>query len=210
MFETFLLKRDKKKLMISFSDMIVVRKGGFVCFKTFDNIFFDHDILFVKDTELNKWYLEDIDNIEKDIREYSCEYDEVYGITSSSGTIPLLNILHNLSNFKKAVIINGQCCLTNEIVDLYRHCVDCVIFNENLVKSFNKAHLDPMKFVSRENQNKFHFFYNDSISDNIYANHLKNFNVNLNQELSGESHGDYIIRKLTDKKFLSELQTLLS
>ena len=61
--------------------------------------------------------------------------NNTHSLAASSGSIPLLNILYIFNDFKKAVIINGQTTLSDEIVNKYRRsCHDCAIFNKAYIK----------------------------------------------------------------------------
>ena len=77
----------------------------------------------------------------------------MYGLTSSSGALCLLNTLYRFSIFKKAVIINGLTTLCDNVVNKYKHTNRSWsnINRESIKEPFDEDLLTPFIFLSSSN-----------------------------------------------------------
>jgi hypothetical protein len=216
------IKRENSsnKLLIFFNDMGKVGEldDSYMLFNTLILVFFDYDILFIKDIKIGYWYLTIIDEVKElfnnIIKIHS--YESIYGLTSSSGSICLLNTLYLYDNFKKAVIINGQPTLKKEIVDIYKNiCYDCVVFDRSIIKEiFDEKYMEPFEYIDKENLAKYVFFFSKSISDfqnylytkSVYPENISKTHVLLNNTV--KSHSGYIILMLTSINFLESIKRM--
>lgn len=210
------INNKNNKLLIFFNDMIRVGIDDelFSSYNIIKNIFNDYDILFIKDIKPNYWYLTIIDDIYKLIQTISNNYIEIYGLTSSSGTLCLLNILYKFNNFKKAVIINGQTTLQDDILEKYKYnCYDCAIFNKNYINEiYNNEYLVPFNKILPEMFQKYIFYYCNSVSDKIYYEYIKSiYPTNLYNNLFFNDtitcHGKYVAFLLNDTNFLQNIKS---
>ena len=207
------VKNNSNKLLIFFNDMVKVgiADNKFTSFKILCNTFNDYDILFIKDIESMYWYLSimnDIYNLIDNITQ-SNNYHFLYGLTSSSGTLCLLNTLYKFNIFKKAVIINGQTTMCSDIVNKYKYtCMDCAIFNKEYIKKpYDDDFLIPFKKIPNEMFDKYIFYYCNSVSDLIYYEYIKsiypkNLYSNIFFDTTNNSHGNYIAYLLNNNDFL--------
>lgn len=188
---------------------------SFSSYKIINNIFDDYDILFIKDVKLFLWYLtivDDVYNLICNIIETN-NYKYVYGLTSSSGSMCLLNVLHKISIFKKGVIINGQTSLHNNILNKYkkRRC-DCAIFDKTrILEEINESLLTPFNTIPKDMYDKYIFYYCNSVSDLVYYNYIKtiyppNLHSNIFFDNTNNSHGGYIAHLLNCDTFLKEVK----
>lgn len=213
------LNNNSSKLVIFFNDMAKVGTDDdrFSSYKILKETFHDYDVVFIKDIKMHYWYLTIMDDvynlIDNIIKTYN--YDSVFGLTSSSGTICLLNTLHKFSNFKKAIIINGQTILSDEIVDLYKDsCIDCYIFDKNKInESYDKEHLIPFSKIPVEKFNKYIFLYCDSVSDRIYYKYMRaiyptNLHGNISFDDNIKLHGIFVKFLLNDTLFLTHVKNI--
>jgi hypothetical protein len=212
------INNKKHKLLVFFNDMVKVGLDEtFSSFKILNSIFNDYDILFIKDIKPRYWYLtimEPVYNLIDDILKTN-NYKYMYGLTSSSGTLCLLNTLHRFPIFKKSVIINGQASLCANIVNKYRHtCTDCCIFNKKIITElFNKKYLNPFNEIPKECLEKYIFYYCNSVSDAIYYNYVKEmYPINLHDNIifdkTHKGHGGYVAQLLNDNSFLTKIKNL--
>ncbi len=199
------IKNNSQKLLIYFNDMTQVGfSDHFSLYKQLNTIFNDFDILFIKDIAEYYWYLTIIDHILLLINQLNenYHYQSIYGFAGSSGSIGLLNTLPKISNFKSAIIINGQVSLLKEDVDKYRNCKDCYVFSEEKIKeNYNKSYLTPLEYV-KNNSYKIRFYHNSSVSDSINHNilkdrykNIKNFEYIYEEHRDTPFHGNYLIKK---------------
>ena len=147
-FTELLVCSGSKKLVICFNSMACVGKDEkFELYNTMRTHFEDEfDILFVKDTEYEHWYLTIMQELTSFIRETSNRYTDVYAVANSSGGIPLLNIMTHVPTFRKAVIMNGQNTLNASIMNECSVYSDCAHFEEGRLKGpFEKSHLEPLE-----------------------------------------------------------------
>lgn len=209
------IKNNSKNIIIYFNDMTQVGfSDHFSLYKQLNTIFYDFDILFIKDIAEYYWYLTIIDDIINLINQLNNQYQykNIYGFAGSSGSMGLLNTLPKITNFRKAIIINGQVSLAKEDVDKYRSCKDCYTFNENKIKElYNKNYLVPLEYIKLNNKNnyKIMFYHNCSASDSVNHHILKNnYNLSIFEIIDegckhGPFHGPYLIKKYHDN-FLKE------
>ena len=207
-----------QKLLVFFNDMVKVGfDEKFSSFKIINNIFNDYDILFIKDIKPKYWYLTIMDPIYNLINDIliNNNYKYIYGLTSSSGTLCLLSILHRFCIFKKAVIINGQITLCDDIINKYKDtCTDCCIFDKkNITESFDEKYLNPLDRIPKEFLDKYFFYYCDSVSDAIYYNYIKSvYPIDLQENIifdkTHQGHGDYIAQLLNNKEFLTNIKNI--
>jgi hypothetical protein len=178
-----------------------ITDNTFSSFKILSNTFNEYDILFIKDIKNMYWYLSiinDVYNLIDNIIQ-SNNYHFMYGLTSSSGTLCLLNTLYKFNIFKKAVIINGQTTMCSDIVNKYKYtCSDCSIFNKQCInESYDDDFLIPFKKIPNEMLDKYIFYYCNSISDLIYYEYIKsiypeNLHINIFFDITNNSHGGYV------------------
>ena len=207
------VNRNSNTLLIYFNDMTKVGPAPiFSSFKTLTNIF-TCDIIFIKDIDILLWYLtihpECTQIINDLIEQY--KFQRVFGLSTSSGTIPLLNIMPTIKNFKHGFIINGQSSLEPHIVDKYKHCNDCAIFNPAIISDLNQNLIAPLTHTSDNMLLKYTFYCNNSVSDKVYYNYLCNIgaSTNIQYEPDGLSHYDYIIKKMTSIDLPLKLMLIL-
>jgi len=213
------VKNNSNKLLIFFNDMVKVgiTDNTFSSFKILNDIFNDYDILFIKDIKPNYWYLtivNDFYNLIDNIIQ-SNNYHFMYGLTSSSGTLCLLNTLYKFNIFKKAVIINGQTTLCSNIVNKYKYtCSDCCIFNKKYIKEpYDDDLLIPFKKIPNEMLNKYIFYYCNSVSDLIYYEYIKSIYpkklyTNIFFDITNNSHGGYVADLLNNNNFLLNIKNI--
>ena len=186
-------------------------------YKTINEIYDDSDILFIKDIAPRLWYL----TIMNDVYNLICNiiknnnYKFVFGLTSSSGTMCLLNVLHKINIFKMGVVINGQTSLDDAIINEYKNnCTDCAIFDEKYIPiQFDKSLLSPFNSIPNEHHAKYRFYYSNSVSDTVYYNYIKtvlhpNLHENITFDNKHPSHAGYIIFLLSDHTFLKEIKVM--
>ena len=213
------VKNNSNKLLIFFNDMVKVgiTDNTFSSFKILCDTFNDYDILFIKDIKNMHWYLtiiNDIYNLIDNIIQ-SNNYHFMYGLTSSSGTLCLLNTLYKFNIFKKAVIINGQTTMCSDIVNKYKYtCMDCCIFNKEYIKEpYDDDFLIPFKKIPNEMLDKYIFYYCNSVSDLIYYEYIKsiypeNLYINLFFDITDNSHGGYVGYLLNNNNFLLNMKDI--
>jgi hypothetical protein len=137
-------------------------------------------------------------------------YAHVFGLTDSSGAIPMLNIAPYLLSFREGIIINGQATLKQEIIEKYNYCRDCAIFNPQSISHLNDKYISPLENLTTNQQSKFRYYYNNSISDyqyylytsKIYSKFEK---IHVNLEEDNGSHESYIRKKFLDKTFMQSV-----
>jgi len=211
------VKNNSKKLLIYFNDMSKVgtTDDKFSSFKILHSIFSDYDILFVKDIKHGNWYLTIIDDVFKLIYEIvqRNNYNFIYGLTSSSGAICLLNILHKFTIFRKAVIINGQTNLSDDIINKYKYTsLDCnPIDKKSITESYDENFLTPFENIPIEMYYKYIFFYNNSVSDSVYYKYIKSIypdslHSNIFFDETPQSHGVYVEYLLNNFSFLNHVK----
>ena len=213
------LKNNSNKLLIFFNDMVKVgiTDNTFSSFKILSNTFNDYDILFIKDIKHMYWYLtiiNDIYNLIDNIIQTN-NYNFMYGLTSSSGTLCLLNTLYKFNIFKKAVIINGQTALCDDVLNKYKHtCTDCNLFNKQSINEpYDDDFITPFSKISNEMFHKYIFYYCNSVSDLIYYEYIKsiypeNLYINIFFDRTNNSHGGYIAILLNDNNFLLNMKSI--
>lgn len=216
MFRYQLNSSKKDKLLLVFNDMAKIGLDDkFAFYKQIAETFTDFDILFVKDIKEKHWYLTILDKIIELVESINNEnkYSAVFGLTSSSGTIPLLNVFHSLTNFKKGVVVNGQPILDEQIVSSYKNeCSDCAIFDKSLIKeNYNNKYLEPWKNLLNRPDTIFQFYYNQSVSDKVYYNFIKsknlpNVSIFYNSDENNNGHGAYIEELFYNKEFLNKVK----
>ena len=212
------INNKNEKILVFFNDMVKVGfDEKFSSFKIFNNIFKDYDILFIKDIKPGYWYLTIMEPVYKLIDDIlrTNNYKYMYGLTSSSGTLCLLNTLHRFPIFKKSVIINGQPSLNDNIINKYKNiCTDCCIFNKNIItESFDEKYLNPFNKIPKEFLEKYIFYYCNSISDAIYYNYVKEiYPIKLHNNIIFDNtysvHGVYVAKLLSNNAFLTKIKSL--
>ncbi len=170
---------------------------------------FPFDILFIKDIGHGLWYLTIMEEcrtlIENITREHN--YKHVFGITDSSGTIPLLNIAPYLSQFREGIVINGQTTLKPEIIEKYKSCTDCAIFDPVSVGNISQSYLIPLEKLSNSQLQKIRYYYNNSPSDYQYYLYTLSFytildNTCVTLTKDNGSHISYITKVYGDASFM--------
>jgi hypothetical protein len=214
------IDNNSKNIIIYFNDMANTDENGdlFSSYKKINAVFFDYDILFIKDIKPMSWYLTIIHNIYNIISEInmSKNYEYMYGLTCSSGAICLLNVLYKFPNFSKAVIINGQISLDNGCIDLYKNCcTDCVSYDKNIFQNpydIDNKTLNPLLQIPRDELYKFVFYYCNSVSDIVYREYLQTIlplDLHITNIFCDEthiSHSGYITLLFTDNVFLENIR----
>jgi hypothetical protein len=212
---------NSSKLLIFFNDNVRANNNNyfFSSYKILTKIYKNYDILFIKDIKPCLWYLNILDQVYDLIKKINNQkkYKNMYGLTSSSGTICLLNILHKFKNFSKAVIINGQISLSNNFINSYKNkCNDIVIFNRKNIIIKNENILTPFEKI-KSNYNylsKYVFFYCNSCSDKIYYKYLKKIlplklqETNLFFSYNTTDHGEYVAKLLNSIIFLNKIKNI--
>ncbi len=203
------IQNQSKKLLVYFNDMTQVGfSDHYSLYKQLNRIFYDYDILFIKDVAEYYWYLTIVDDILDLLHQLNRDfgYDGVYGFAGSSGCMGLLNTLPKIANFKRAVVINGQVSLAREDVEKYRNCKDCYLFSKEKIKeAYNEAYLTPFR-ASSKGSFQIRFYHNTSVSD--LANHhilrekyLKdgwNVEAFLEDHRDTPFHGNYLVKRYKD------------
>lgn len=207
------IKNNSNKLLVYFNDMTKVGTSDnlFTAFNIINENFKDYDIIFMKDIKQNYWYLTKIEHAYTLIKQLveQNNYNSVYGLAASSGSIPLLNILYRFNDFKKAVIINGQTTLCDEIVNKYRRsCHDCAIFNKApITEQYDDKFITPFQNIPVNMFDKYIFFYNNTTSDTVYYEYVKSiFPTTLHKNIhydktNKNSHGGYVGYLLKNTQF---------
>ena len=203
------IQNQSKRLLVYFNDMTQVGfSDHYSLYKQLNCIFFDYDILFIKDTAEYYWYLTIVDDILELLYQLNRDfgYECVYGFAGSSGCMGLLNTLPKIPNFKRAIVINGQVSLAREDVEKYRNCKDCYLFSKEKIKeAYNEDYLVPFQ-KSSKGTFQIRFYHNTSVSD--LANHhilrekyLKdgwNVEAILEDHRDTPFHGNYLIKRYKD------------
>jgi hypothetical protein len=206
------INRGQRVLLIYFNDMFCVGDTDiFSCYRIITDTF-PFDILFIKDICSYQWYLgimEECRLLISNIIEDN-NYAYIFGLTDSSGTIPMLNIAPYLSSFREGIIINGQTTLKQEIVDTYKHSRDCAIINPRIVSHLNKKYISPLENLTTKQKSKFRYYYNNSISDYQYYLYTSKIyskieKIHVNLEEDNGSHDSYIRKKFLDKTFMQSV-----
>ena len=181
--------------------------------------FTDYDILILKDRWRLNWYISIIPEIEKFIADLIVEksYKNVFALADSSGAIPLLSCLPNNPFFRRAVVVNGQVDISEEIIYKYRDNVVGSLDLSKVVGEFDKKYLQPLNLIDYSNKFEIVFYYNYFKSDKIYADIISNlsksnFKVRLDFKRSGEMpcHAIYIKDLFTSKNFIEEMKFYFS
>jgi hypothetical protein len=213
------VKNNSNKLLIFFNDMVKVgmTDNTFSSFKILSDTFDDYDILFIKDIKYMYWYLSIINDIYSLIDNIiqSNNYNFMYGLTSSSGALCLLNTLYKFNIFKQAVIINGQTTMCDDIVNKYKYsCGDCCVFNKQCINEpYDDDFITPFKKIPNEMLDKYIFYYCNSVSDLIYYEYIKsiypeNLYSNIFFDITNNSHGGYIAYLLNNNNFLLNIKNI--
>ncbi len=209
---------NSKNLLVFINDMVLTGTDNenFSCYKILNENFNNYDILFIKDIKQKHWYITIIEDIYDLIYNLNnkFKYTNIFGLTSSSGAICALNVLYKFSNFKKAVIINGQTCLNDKIIDKYKNnCQDCSIFNKDIISNneFYERLYDPLKKLQFDDLKKFIFYFNNSVSDQIYFEYTKSFYGNLIKsnicyDKNNKSHGEYVSDLFSSYNFMNKIK----
>lgn len=217
------IKKENKKLLVIFNDMSKVGLDkSFSPYTKIIDAFTDYDFLFIKDVDKGEWYLIIYEKVKKIIENISLEYDYVFGLSSSSGTVCLLNILEEIKNHKKSIIVNGQVDITKDFIKMYENAHDCIKFNfekvnnksnKILKKDINIKLLSPIKKILKNNNlNKYIFYYNKSVSDFVYYTYLetlfdeqtKKTNLFLDTE-NYHDHSGHIIYCFSSENFFKKI-----
>ena len=169
-----------KTLLVVFSAMNFVgdKPDSFMCYKKAQEAFPEsYDILFVKDIADGLWYLTVMDDVQFLIQRIVKEhlYKRVLALASSSGSIPLLNIMPMIPNFAFGFVINGQTNLLPDMMDACRCFNDCTIF-ENNCDVADSRWLDPLRNVHWDAATyTIAFLHNQQTSDKLFHEDLVRF-----------------------------------
>lgn len=89
----------------------------FGMYRTLTQAFPDSDVLLLKDAIHFNWYISIMQELQRFLIDLVHEkgYQKVFAISSSAGSIPLLNIMPHVPNFRKAVVINGQVSIHDDV-----------------------------------------------------------------------------------------------
>lgn len=201
------------KLLIAISNMSNVINPGFQCYKTYNKIFNNYNILFIKDSKIGNWYIDIIDEIKELIIKYISINKEVYIITSSSGGFISLHIIPIIYNLKVAICVNIQFFLEDTIFSKYD---DIYHVNIESLNVDNKV-LYPMINFPKNTDYKIYYYSSDTNLDAEFATYVESFNlpqfIITREGHLNMNHYDYIIYKLkyTDTNtFYNEIVTLFN
>ena len=213
------VKNSSDKLLVFFNDAAKVGTldNTFSSFKILNLIFEDYDILFVKDIKPMHWYItvtNDVYNLINNIvqtNNYCC----MYGLTSSSGALCLLNTLYRFSIFKKAVIINGLTTLCDNIVDKYKYTSRSWsnINRKSIKEPFDEDLLTPLNKIPVSMYDKYIYYYCNSSIDTIYYDYVMSIypaelQCNIFFDIQFDSHSGYVGHLLNSNEFLSNIKTI--
>jgi len=125
--------------------------------------------------------------------------------------------LPNNSLFKRAVIVNGQVDISEDVIYKYK---DNLVghFEINKVKGeFNKKHMKPLELINYLNKFEILFCYNYFRSDKIYADIISNLSkpnfrlrLDFKKYESIPCHALYIVDLFTSKNFIEEIKFYFS
>jgi hypothetical protein len=202
-FAKILVNRSKTSLIVIFNDMSSVGTSTtFEYYKTFVDNFIDYDVLFVKDISYGTWYIAIMNELAKYIEKVCARYEYVYAFGSSSGSIPLLNIMPNIPNFIAGTILNGQASLEKGIQRCVTQFNDCATFDSSILGNirFDNRYLSPLTRISQCTYT-IHFFYNLTGADKVYCDYVRRTkdemnlrNVIVHTENLNLSHRSYIVQ----------------
>lgn len=202
------------KLILAINDMGATNneENIFSPYTSFIKMFPEYDLLFIKETKPQYWYLDNIDAIKTEINKYAVKYADVYLITSSSGGIVTLHILPDIINLKCAILINIQTYLDKEHLDQYN---DIAHIDEN--KIGHLVHLFyPINAFPRTCKIKIRYYTGYINSDKDYCEHLEKLNfpqIEIIKDTACLNHAEYIIKifKIADdNNFYAETRSFFS
>lgn len=201
------IKNNSTKLLICFNDMSFVGEGDkFESYRTLTNLFIGFDFLFIKDVAKYYWYLTVMDELIIYVIDVCKSYSDVYSLANSSGTIPLLNIMPHIGNFKVGVVINGQNSLSNSVQKLVKPYTDCAVFDPTLFE-FDDKYLSPLDNLP-DGDYKLYFFYNLKNSDKIYCENVMKYeksNIIITTFNKQCCHSKFIHDVMRNTDFLNNL-----
>jgi hypothetical protein len=219
-FSYLFYNNDKEKLLIYFNSLAATGLGdNFLLKHTLSENFSDYDILIVKDSEPNNWYLSVIPEIEKFITKLSCEknHKHIFALADSSGAIPLLSILPNISLFRRAVVVNGQVDLSEDVVYKFKDNIVGHFEIEKVKGDIYKKYIKPVELIDYSNKFEILFCYNYFRSDKVYADIISNLSkpnfrlrLDFKKYTTIPCHACYIIDLFTSKNFLEEIKFYFS
>lgn len=215
------IKNNSNKLLVFFNDMshVGITNNKFLAFKILNDEFKEYDILFVKDIKTMNWYLSIIDDVYSTIDNIikTNNYTFMFGLTTSSGALCLLNTLYKFDIFKKSVIINGQTTMCESIVNKYKHtnCNWINIDRQSIGKPFNEELLTPFNQIPNTMLDKYIYYYCNTDIDLIYYEYVKsiypeNLHDNIFFDNTHNTHDGYIEYLLHNKNFLSDIKHIFN
>ena len=213
-FSTHYIDRKSNNLLIYFNSLAATGYAdNFLLKYSLAENFKEFNILILKDCEGLNWYLTIIDEINDFLLTFPKEKSikNIFALADSSGAIPLLSCLPNNPFFRRAVVVNGQVDISEEIIYKYRDNVVGSFDLSRVVGEFDKKYLQPLNLIDYSNKFEIVFYYNYFKSDKIYADMISNlsksnFKVRLDFKRCGEMpcHASYIISLFTSENFFKE------
>lgn len=212
--------RGTKDLLIYFNNLAADgRDDKFLLKDTLVEKFTNYDILIVKDSLPYNWYVASIPEIENfvaNLIDKNC-YENIFALADSSGAIGLLNSLPNNPLFRRAVIVNGQIDISEDIIYKYKDNIIGHFEISKVLGDFDKKYFKPLDRINYSNKFEILFCYNYFRSDKIYADiisHLSKSNFRLRLDFKKYDtipcHAVYIIDLFTNKNFLEEIKFYFS
>ena len=205
------IQNNSPMLLIYFNNMTQCGHDDvFSLYKKLPIIFHGYDILYVKDTHLCNWYLPIMNELTQFITQLSIPYTSIFGLSDSSGTMPMLNILPGLRNFRKAVSVNGQCSLEDDVISKWRHVQDCYHYSE--LPNIVQRHKSPLRHLPSFTKYEITMYYNYNGSDAVYHDYVKeinNPNIIVKREDLQLCHVDYIVHVLSSRDKVEEIRKYL-
>jgi hypothetical protein len=119
----------------------------------------------------------------------------------------MLNILPRLRNFRKAVSVNGQCSLEDDVISKWRHIQDCHHYSE--LPNINQRHKSPLRRLPSFKKYEITMYYNYNGSDAVYHDYVKeinNPNIIVKREDLQLSHFGYILHVLSSHDKIEEIR----
>lgn len=216
-FRTYYVDRGSDKLLIYFNSLAATGyEDNFLLKNSLPENFPDYDILILKDNHPYNWYVPVIPEMEDFLCNLISEKSikHVFALADSSGAIPLLSCLPNNTYFRKAVIVNGQIDISNEVVFQYEDNIVGSFDESKVIGQFDKKYLKPLELINYSNKFEILFCYNYVRSDKVYADIIKNsYKSNFVLRLDFKKYNDlkchafYIADLFTNKNFFEEVKS---
>ena len=188
-------------LILAINDMAAAYEPEekFMRYKSFIQVFPDCNILFIKETELQYWYLPHIDELLQIINKYSTT--TVHILTSSSGGFAALHLMPHIHNLKSAVLVNIQAYLDPDQLNQYD---DVCHIDLEKIGQFSDLFKPPVPSVAM----RYYTCYNGS--DRDFCDYFSQFpHIEIIKEPSDKNHWTYIQDKFLiteENRFYDEVR----